>query len=42
MPASTTISEIPRWRWVGSVFAATITKSALMPLVMKVFDPDST
>ncbi len=29
-------------RWVGSVLATTITRSLLMPLVMKVFEPLST
>src|SRR5881227_3730336 len=36
MPRSTTSRLIPRWRSSGSVLAATITRSALMPLVMKV------
>ena len=39
MPRSTTSSDIPLWRCVGSVFAATITRSALIPFVMNVFDP---
>ena len=42
MPRSSTISEMPRWRCVGSVFTAVITRSALMPLVMNVFDPFTT
>jgi hypothetical protein len=29
-------------RWVGSVLTATMTRSALMPLVMKVFEPLTT
>ena len=33
---------MPAWRWVGSVFTAVMTRSALMPLVMKVFDPLTT
>ena len=33
---------MPVWRWVGSVFTAVITRSALMPLVMNVFEPLTT
>ena len=33
---------MPAWRWVGSVLTAMITRSALMPLVMKVFEPLTT
>ena len=33
---------MPRWRCDGSVFTAVMTRSALMPLVMKVFDPLTT
>ncbi len=33
---------MPAWRSVGSVFTAVMTRSALMPLVMKVFDPLTT
>ncbi|SKU38747.1 Uncharacterised protein [Mycobacteroides abscessus subsp. abscessus] len=39
MPRSTTISEKPSAPFSGSVCATTITRSALMPLVMKVFAP---
>jgi hypothetical protein len=39
VPRSTTTSDIPRCRSFGSVFTAVTTRSALMPLVMKVFDP---
>ena len=42
MPRSTMSNDIPLWRCVGSVFATTITRSALIPLVMNVFDPLST
>ena len=42
MPRSITSSDMPRCRWVGSVFTAVITRSALMPLVMNVFDPLTT
>ncbi len=42
MPRSTTTSDMPAWRCVGSVFTAVITRSALMPLVMNVFDPLTT
>ncbi len=42
MPRSRTNSDIPLWRWVGSVFTAVITRSALMPLVMNVFEPLTT
>ena len=33
---------MPAWRCVGSVFTAVITRSALMPLVMNVFEPLTT
>ena len=33
---------MPLWRSVGSVFTAVMTRSALMPLVMNVFDPFTT
>ena len=33
---------MPRWRSAGSVFTAATTRSALMPLVMNVFDPLTT
>ena len=33
---------MPLWRCVGSVFTAVITRSALMPLVMNVFEPLTT
>ena len=42
IPRSMTSSDIPAWRWVGSVLTATITRSALMPLVTKVFEPLTT
>ena len=33
---------MPRWRSEGSVLTAVITRSALMPLVMNVFEPSTT
>ena len=30
---------MPRWRSLGSVFTAVTTRSALIPLVMNVFEP---
>ena len=42
MPRSSTSSDMPRWRWAGSVLTAVITRSALMPLVMNVFEPLTT
>ena len=33
---------MPLCRWVGSVLTAVITRSALMPLVMNVFEPLTT
>ncbi len=33
---------MPLWRCDGSVFTAVITRSALMPLVMKVLEPLTT
>jgi hypothetical protein len=33
---------MPLWRCDGSVFTAVITRSALMPLVMNVFEPLTT
>ena len=33
---------MPLWRWLGSVFTAVITRSAWMPLVMKVLEPLTT
>ncbi len=42
MPRSTASSEKPREPASGSVRATTITRSALIPLVMNVLEPDST
>ncbi len=33
---------MPLWRWEGSVLTAVMTRSALIPLVMKVLDPLTT
>ena len=33
---------MPLCRWLGSVFTAVMTRSALMPLVMNVFEPLTT
>ena len=33
---------MPRWRWAGSVLTAVMTRSALIPLVMNVFEPLTT
>ena len=42
MPRSSTSSDMPRWRWRGSVLTAVMTRSALIPLVMNVFEPLTT
>ena len=42
IPRSTTSSEMPACRAVGSVFTAVTTRSALIPLVMNVFAPLTT
>ena len=42
MPRSITSRLMPLCRWVGSVFTAVITRSALIPLVMNVFAPLTT
>ena len=42
MPRSRIRSDMPAWRWLGSVFTAVMTRSALMPLVMNVLDPLTT
>jgi hypothetical protein len=42
MPSSITSRLIPACRASGSVFTAVITRSALMPLVMKVLAPLTT
>ena len=39
IPRSTTIRLMPLWPASGSVLATTITRSAWMPLLMKVFEP---
>ena len=39
MPRSIISRLMPRWRSEGSVLTAVITRSALMPLVMKVLEP---
>ena len=41
-PRSSTTSDMPACRCVGSVFTAVMTRSALIPLVMNVFDPLTT
>ena len=42
MPRSMTTRLMPLCFWLGSVLTAVITRSALMPFVMKVLDPLTT
>ena len=42
IPRSSTSSDMPRWRWLGSVLTAVMTTSALMPFVMNVLEPLTT
>jgi len=39
IPRSNTRRDMPEWRLAGSVLTAVITRSALIPFVMKVLEP---